>query len=307
VPSREEIAEFEQALFALGGLSQGTSGTLPDQLLVWRPENTDWHSFLTAWDESSWEIGSCLKRTVRGNRGFVYEKGDGITALVDFQGSTFDTEHFGYAALCVVRPLHRPVHRSVLATLPSLNTLFGKPGVPRSTQNLSAIQAEAIASLIGDPLPPVILMPELDFTNEGLIWNRASQEWGLEGPMGDMVLNTEEAWRAMFCQKPWAEVGWGTENRYDLFSEPDRAVAEFKLVATSATLVQLDRYLDVLRRDHGGDWQGHIVWGNSCTRSLIEAVRRRSDVTLWRCDRTSDQGAHLVRTDLAANQVTTIP
>ena len=63
------------------------------------------------------------------------------------------------------------------------------------------------------------------------------------------------------------------------------------------TLVQLDRYLDGLRRGRGGDWQGHIVWGNSCTRGLVEAVKMRSDVTLWRCDRTSESTARLVRTD----------
>jgi hypothetical protein len=61
-------------------------------------------------------------------------------------------------------------------------------------------------------------------------------------------------------------------------------------------IVQLDRYLDGLKLDHGGDWRGHIVWGNSCTRGLIEAVKRRSDVTLWRCDRTSANRARLVRT-----------
>jgi hypothetical protein len=195
VPSREEIQEFEQALLAQGGLAQGTSGTLPDQLLVWRPENTEWDFFpAKAWEESL-GIGSCLKRTVRGDRGFAYESGDGITALVDFQGPTFRTENFGYAAPCIFRPLCRPVPRSDLSRLTSLNTLFGKPGVPRSTQNLTVSQAEAIASLIGDPLPPVILMPEVNFTDEGLIWNRASQVWGLEGPMRDRVLNSE-AWRA---------------------------------------------------------------------------------------------------------------
>jgi hypothetical protein len=296
VPSRAEIQEFEQALLAQGGLMEGSFGTLPDQLLVWRPENTDWDFFPTKSWEDSLGIGSCLKRTVCGNRGFVYESGDGITALVDFQGPTFQTENFGYAAPCIFRPLHRPVPRSELSALASLETLFGKPGVPRSTQKLSVSQAEAIASVISDPLPPLILMPEVNFTDEGLIWNRASQVWGLEGSMRDIVLNSA-AWRALFRQKPRAEVGWGTENRYDLFSEPDRAVAEFKLVATSATLVQLDRYLDGLRLDHGGDWRGHIVWGNACTRSLVEAVNRRSDVTLWRCDRTSDNTARLVKTD----------
>ena len=30
-------------------------------------------------------------------------------------------------------------------------------------------------------------------------------------------------------------------------------------MATSATLVQLDRYLNGLRLDRGGDWRGHIV------------------------------------------------
>ena len=173
--------------------------------------------------------------------------------------------------------------------------VFGKPGVPRSTQNLSVSQAEAITSLVSDPLPAFILMPEVNCANEGLIWNRASQQWGLEGPMRDMVLNSEEAWRALFRWKPRAEVGWGFENRYDLFSEPDRAAAEFKLEANSATLVQLDRYLDALKLEDGGDWWGHIVWGNSCTRGLVTAVDRRPDVTLWRCDRTSDNRARLVR------------
>jgi hypothetical protein len=156
-----------------------------------------------------------LKRTVRGDRGFAYESDDGITALVDCQGPTFRTENFGYAAPCIFRPLCRPVPRSDLSRLTSLNTLFGKPGVPRSTQNLTVSQAEAIASLIGDPLPPVILIPEVNFTDERLIWNRASQVWGLEGPMRDRVLNSE-AWRALFRQKPRAEVRRGTENRYDL-------------------------------------------------------------------------------------------
>ena len=122
VPSREEIQEFEQALLAQGGLAQGTSGTLPDQLLVWRPENTEWDFFpAKAWEESL-GIGSCLKRTVRGDRGFAYESGDGITALVDFQGPTFRTENFGYAAPCIFRPLCRPVPRSDLSRLTSLNT-----------------------------------------------------------------------------------------------------------------------------------------------------------------------------------------
>lgn len=296
VPSREEIQEFEQALLTRGGLTQGTSGTLADQLLVWRPENTDFDFYPTKAWEKSLGIGSCLKRTVRGDRGFAYESGDGITALVDFQGPTFRTENFGYTAPCIFRPLHHPVPRSELSRLTSLNTLFGKPGVPRSTQNLTVSQAEAIASLICDPLPPVILMPEENFTDEGLIWNRASQVWGLEKPMQDSVLNSE-AWRALFRHKPQAEVGWGTQNRFDLFSEPDRAVAEFKLVATKATFDQLERYLKGLRLNRGGDWQGHIVWGNSCTRSLVEAVKMRSNVTLWRCDRTSDNKARLVRTD----------
>jgi hypothetical protein len=296
VPSRAEIQEFEQALLAQGGVTQGT-GTLPDQLLVWRPENTDFDFFRTKSWEESLGIGSCLKRTLRAERGFVYESGDGITALVDFQGPTFLTENFGYAAPCIFRPLLRPVPRSELATLTSLKTLFGKPGVPRSTQNLKVGQAEAIAALVGDPLPPAILMPEESFTDEGLIWNRASQTWGREGPMRDVVLNTKEAWRALFREKPRAEVGWGTDNRYDLFSEHDRAVAEFKLVATRATLDQLDRYLKRLRRDRGGEWRGHIVWGNSCTRGLIDAINSRPDVTLWRCDRRSDDRAHLVRTD----------
>jgi hypothetical protein len=225
VPSRAEIQQFEQALLAQGGLTQGTFRRLPDQLLVWQPENTDWESFsfnTYSWVDS-WDIGACLKRTVRGDRGFVYESGDGITALVDFQGRTVHTENFGYAAPCIVRPLHRPVPRSELSALTSVETLFGKPGVPRSRQNLSVSQAEAIASLISDPLPPFILMPEVDFANEGLIWNRATQVWGQEGPMRDVVLNSE-AWRALFRQKPRAEVGWGTVDRYDLFSEPDRAV-----------------------------------------------------------------------------------
>jgi hypothetical protein len=298
VPSQAEIQEFEQALLAQGGLTQGKLTKLPDQLLVWRPENVEWESFsfnTYSWVDS-WDIGACLKRTVRGDRGVVYESGDGITALVDFQGPTVRTEHFGFSAPCVFRPLQRTVPRSELSAITSLDKVFGKPGVPRSTQNLSVGQAEAIASVISDPLPAFILMPEVDFTNEGLIWNRATQEWGLEGPMRDAVLNSE-AWRALFRQKPQAEVGWGTVDRYDLFSEPDLAVAEFKLEATSATLVQLDRYLDGLRLGRGGDWQGQIVWGNSCTRGLVEAVKRRSDVTLWRCDRTSNSEARLVRTD----------
>ncbi len=95
VPSGAEIQEFEQALLAQGGLTQGTFGTLPDQLLVWRPENTDWDFFPTKSWEDSLGIGSCLKRTVRGDRGFVYESGDGIAALVDFQGPTVHTENFG--------------------------------------------------------------------------------------------------------------------------------------------------------------------------------------------------------------------
>jgi hypothetical protein len=295
VPSRAEIQAWEQALLAQGGLTQGTFGKLPDQLLVWRPESTEsWDFFHTkSWDFCE-ALASCLKRTVRGDRAFVYESGDGITALVDFQGPTSRYENFGYAASGIFRPLHRPVPRSELCR-PSLKTVFG-PGLPRSTQNLTVGHAEAIASLISDPLPAFILMPEVNCANEELIWNRASQEWGLEGPMRDMVLDSEEAWRALFRRKPQAEVGWGFENRYDLFSEPDRAVAEFKLEANSATLVQLDRYLDALKLERGGDWRGHIVWGNSCTRGLVEAVDRRSDVTLWRCDRTSDNRAHLVRT-----------
>lgn len=296
MPSQAEIHEFEQALIAQGGVAQRTISTLPDQLLVWRPENTDWDFFPTKTWEESLGIGSCLKRTARGDRGFAYESGDGITALVDFQGPTIRTENFGYAAPCIFRPLRNPVPRSQLSRLSRLDTLFGKPGVPRSTQNLNVTQAEAIASLIGDPLPPVILMPEVQFTDEGLIWNRASQVWGLEGPMRDRVLNSQ-AWRALFRHKPQAEVGWGTEDRYDLFSEPDRTVAEFKLVATSATLAQLDRYLRGLTHDRRGDWHGHIVWGNSCTRSLIEAVKKRPDVALWRCDRIAEDGARLVRTD----------
>lgn len=177
MPNRVEIQRYERALIAQGGVQQGNVGPVPDQLLVWRPENTDWESlsFNTHSWVDSWDIGACLKRTARGDRGVLYESGDGITALVDFQGPTDKTENFGFAAPCVVRPLRRPVPRSELSPILSLDKLFGKPGVPRSTQNISASQAEAIAGVIGDPLPPFILMPEMEFTADGLIWNRATQ------------------------------------------------------------------------------------------------------------------------------------
>lgn len=306
MPGLAEIQQYEQALIAQGGRKQKRIRPLPDQLLVWRPENTDWKSlFLNACsarkhrpaDPGSGGIGACLRRTDRGHRGVLYESGDGITALVDFQGPTVRTENFGFAAPCIIRPLQRPVPRAELSRITSLDKLFGKPGVPRSTQNLSVSQAKAIATVIDNPLPPFILMPEVAITVEGLKWNRATQAWGAEGPMRDAVLNSETAWRALFSHRPQAEVGWGTTDRYDLFSEPDRAVAEFKLEATNAALAQLDRYLDGLRRNRGGDWKGHIVWGNSCARGLVEAVKTRSDVTLWHCERMSDTSPHLVRTD----------
>jgi hypothetical protein len=154
-----------------------------------------------------------------------------------------------------------------------------------------------IAALVSDPLPAFIYMPEADCADEEVIWHRAGLEWGREGPMRDAVLSSG-AWRALFRRKPLPEVRSSAgSDRYDLLSEPDRAVAEFKLVANSTTLIQLDRYLDTLAHDHGGHWRGHIVWGNSCSRRLAEAVDRRSDIKLWRCDRTRDNRASLVRTE----------
>jgi hypothetical protein len=128
VPTRAEIRAWERALLSQGGSDEGSFRKLPDQLLVWRPENAgSWDFF----DAKSWDfceaLVSCLKRTVRGDRAFVYESGEGITALVDFQGSSYWLDDWGYVAPGVFRPLNCPVPRSDLVERNLLKTVFG-PG-----------------------------------------------------------------------------------------------------------------------------------------------------------------------------------
>src|ERR1700733_10331275 len=113
MPSSASLREWEKALRALGGRPEG--GKRPDQLAVWRPANAggwDW------FDARSWDYCetpcTCLKRTTRGDRAFVYETGSdaAITAILDFQAAPGDRlPHWGYAAPAVFRPLPIPVPR----------------------------------------------------------------------------------------------------------------------------------------------------------------------------------------------------
>jgi hypothetical protein len=107
--------------------------------------------------------------------------------------------------------------------------------------------------------------------------------------MRDAVLDAPKQWRKLFTTRPEKEVSSEDRfDRYDLVSREDRVIAEFKLDATSATLGQLERYLDYRRAQTRRRWSGHIVYGNSCTRTLREAIERRAKrrpgVRLWRCD-----------------------
>lgn len=116
-------------------------------------------------------------------------------------------------------------------------------------------------------------------------WLRADSVWGHEHAMRDAVLNTG-AWEVLFEHAPRPEVRSGDGfQRYDLISYKDRKVAEFKLDANPATLAQLNRYLEYLGSSRHESWTGCIVWGNSCSHTLVERVEEREDVQLWRCDR----------------------
>jgi hypothetical protein len=141
-----------------------------------------------------------------------------------------------------------------------------------------------------EPLPPFIAMPEEECKDERPEWLRADAEWGRELPMRDAVLATPREWRKLFSTTPQKEdPSEDRFDRYDLVSHEDRVIAEFKLDATTATLGQLERYLDYRRGQTRRRWTGHIVYGNSCTRTLREAIDRRPkrlpEVRLWRCDR----------------------
>jgi hypothetical protein len=259
-------------------------------LVVWKPANAggwDW------FDAREWEycesVGTCLKRTVRGSRAFVYESGSAgaITAVLDFQGSPGEPlRDWGYVAPNVFRPLATPIPRADLSE-GVLRNIFGKRGVPRHGQELDPQQASAIvAALRPAVVPPFIAMPVKRCPRPpGEGWLRADIVWGREGPMRDAVVESGE-WRKLFRHRPSAErrSAHGFD-RYDLVSYQDRVVAEFKLDATAATLNQLDRYLKSLHEWRGGDWTGHIVWGNSCSHTLVEPASHRRNVSIWQCDR----------------------
>lgn len=152
--------------------------------------------------------------------------------------------------------------------------------------------------LVGLParyeLAPFMAMPSKRCDPTGDDWVRADRRWGRELRMRDAVLHSR-AWRKLFRRRPLPEAR-STDgfDRYDLLSVADRSVAEFKLAATTATLVQLDRYLDYLRETQGGRWTGHVVWGNSCSRVARELIAARDDVRVWRCERLGPESPRLV-------------
>ena len=203
MPTRNSIRAWESYLTSVGG-ERHRARRAPDQLQVWRPENAGgWDAFDSHWWEYCEALSTCLKRTVRGDRAFLYESGEGITALVDFQGETFWHDHWGYVAPALFRPIAACVRRTDMARSPALGSILRRG--PVNGQNLAEEQAAAISALIPGGVPPFIAMPQRRCRKRDSEWLRADREWGRELPMRDAVLRTRE-WRKLFRQRPRPEV-----------------------------------------------------------------------------------------------------
>ena len=178
------------------------------------------------------------------------------------------------APWCVFRPLLEAIPREVLGRSPALHNLFRKPGVPRGKRGLNHEELTAIVAAMRPQLVPplVAMLAEPCARPPGEGWFRADAEWGLESEMRDSVLSSGQ-WRWLFESEPRAESRSADGfQRYDLINYDDQIVAGFKLDANPATLKQIDRYLESLRASEGIGWTGYIVWGNSCSRTLVEQV-----------------------------------
>jgi len=219
MPTKTAVSRWESFLRGIGATAE-QEARLPDQLQVWRPENAGgWEAFDSHWWEYCEALSTCLKRTRRGDRAFVYESGEGVTAIIDFQGETSWLPDWGYVAPGLFRPLLSDIPRTALARRAVLGPLLRRG--PVSGQNLSKAQARAIAQLAGDALPRFYRMPPQSCADEEVEWFRADKEWGLELPMRDAVLSSGE-WqkKKLFKRQPLPEVRSGDAvDRYDLITD----------------------------------------------------------------------------------------
>lgn len=257
-----------------------------------RPENHGSPEWVEAHEWHSCEAAaSCLGWTERRHRGYTYFTGGPdafLAGLIDYQSSAQHHPSFPSVASGVFRPLPTPVGRDRLLQEPELSSLF-KPGRRVPAQRLTEERTAALDRIVSESLgavPDFMLMPEEECSELGAEWDRVGNAWGLEKTMQEAIRTHGRAWRKLFESEPRAEVRGGMgRDRYDLVSDDDRVVAELKLRANTATLSQLDRYLQG-KPSRGRAWRGHIVYGMSCTERLRDAVQKRGGtLALWSCEK----------------------
>lgn len=288
-------AQVRRRLEAIG--ARFTAAVLPTQVVVWAPryvENYD--EYLESGDlfDPDWAFGgSCLADTQPGERALVYEKGaegNGLVGVFDFNDRPMPNERWGRLAPGLFTPLDPIVPRALLvaADAPTAVRKFfanmqgGKRRLPETT-------AREILGLTGDlpdfawrPVPP-----DLDPDDFNSVPGTDEVPWANEREMQRAVGEHRPAWNRLGCSEPplFERRSNDRFSRYDLISYDDEVVIETKLAGDLLTLEQIRRYLSTLRKERGGEWQGHIVVGMWATGRLQRAVQGLPDVRLWHCHR----------------------
>lgn len=259
----------------------------PAILLPWKPAEVA--RAFNHGTEAQEEFAGTVADTAPGERGLIYQTtvDQGIVAFIDFVSAALPHPDLGFAAWGTSRALRQPVGRVELLDLD--RTVFTRPrGRRRLTQQLS----HALDRRLG--LPKRSIAKPLEFSPDEMLdiqWNPAglAASWGIESAMRDAIATHRPSWaRLGFAAAPRREVHVpGSLDRMDLFG--DGVIAECKLDAGIASLVQLDRYLTALRAyQRRTRWRGHLIVARSYSREVARLVQRRRDVDLWTCHRRPD-------------------
>jgi hypothetical protein len=258
--------------------------TTPSQVAVYSPEE------VSRAIEQLHERGpdavlasTALVNTERGDRAAIYEseEGRGIVAGFDFCDVPVPQDSWGWMAPGILQPLDEVIPRERLIKDEVLASAFTRIHGRRS---LTPRQGRRIEELVG-ALPAQLIDREDwgpgEFDGPPA---KAERSFGNEAAMQAAILNSPSARESLgFASRPQPE-RWSDDlsQRYDLISVEQRIVAELKIEGRVSVVGQVDNYLDTLTRDFGEGWMARIVVASRPSVSLLERVRDRPDVELWR-------------------------